>query len=154
MHSKLHNWLRSQTTGLDASIDSTLLEHSRTARISRRMIQASAVLNALTPALTLIVVFSVASVSVMAQPAGGSIFGGNDQTLGNGVREMIKWGRNLLFLLGVGGIAWAVVNYMTEKNWTKQAIGGALCFAFGSIASLAFSFSQGSAVNLDTDLGN
>jgi len=103
----------------------------------------------------MVAIFSLTAVSAMAQgPGGGTIFGGNDQTLGNGVREIIKWGRNLLFLLGIGGLMWAAVNYMTEKNWTKQALGGVFCFAFGSIASLAYSFSQGNAVNLDTDLGN
>jgi hypothetical protein len=108
-------------------------------------------LNALTP----ILLIGIMSISVMAQgPSGGSIFGGDDQTLGNGVREVIKWGRNLLFLLGIGGLMWAAVNYMAEKNWTKQALGGVFCFAFGAVASLAYSFSQGNAVNLDTDLGN
>ena len=132
-------------------IDHDLLMHSRAARISKRLVQASVVINALAPALLI----CLTAVCAMAQgPTGGTIFGGNDQTLGNGVRELIKWGRNLLFLLGVGGIAWAAVNYMTEKNWTKQALGGGFCMAFGSVASLVYSFSQGSAVNLDTDLGN
>src|SRR3954447_839693 len=143
------SWLRNQTNAVQ--IDEQLLTNSRTARASQRLFQASAILNALTPVLLI----GIMSVSVMAQgPSGGSIFGGDDQTLGNGVREVIKWGRNLLFLLGIGGLMWAAVNYMTEKNWTKQALGGGFCMAFGSVASLVYSFSQGSAVNLDTDLGN
>src|SRR5215213_6221686 len=141
--------LRNQTNALQ--INEQLLTKSRTARASQRLFQASAILNALTP----ILLIGIMSISVMAQgPSGGSIFGGDDQTLGNGVREVIKWGRNLLFLLGIGGLMWAAVNYMTEKNWTKQALGGVFCFAFGAVASLAYSFSQGNAVNLDTDLGN
>ena len=143
------SWLRNQTNAVQ--IDGQLLTNSRTARASQRLFQASAISNALTPVLLI----GIMSVSVMAQgPSGGSIFGGDDQTLGNGVREVIKWGRNLLFLLGIGGLMWAAVNYMTEKNWTKQALGGVFCFAFGAVASLAYSFSQGNAVNLDTDLGN
>ena len=143
------SWLRNQTNAFQ--IDEQLLTNSRTARASQRLFQASAILNALTP----ILLIGIMSISVMAQgPSGGSIFGGDDQTLGNGVREVIKWGRNLLFLLGIGGLMWAAVNYMTEKNWTKQALGGVFCFAFGAVASLAYSFSQGNAVNLDTDLGN
>ena len=143
------SWLRNQTNSIQ--FDEQLLTNSRTARASQRLLQASAVLNALAP----ILLIAVMSISVMAQgPSGGSIFGGDDQTLGNGVREVIKWGRNLLFLLGIGGLMWAAVNYMTEKNWTKQALGGVFCFAFGAVASLAYSFSQGNAVNLDTDLGN
>ena len=143
------SWLRNQTNAIQ--VDEQLLTNSRTARASQRLFQASAILNAITP----ILLIGIMSVSVMAQgPSGGSIFGGDDQTLGNGVREVIKWGRNLLFLLGIGGLMWAAVNYMTEKNWTKQALGGVFCFAFGAVASLAYSFSQGNAVNLDTDLGN
>ena len=143
------SWLRNQTNAVQ--INDQLLTNSRTARASQRLFQASAILNTLAP----ILLIGIMSISVMAQgPSGGSIFGGDDQTLGNGVREVIKWGRNLLFLLGIGGLMWAAVNYMTEKNWTKQALGGVFCFAFGAVASLAYSFSQGNAVNLDTDLGN
>lgn len=145
-------WLRSQANKVE--IDPNLLAQSRAARNGLRLVQASVIVNALIPLLTLVAIVSLTTVSVMAQgPSGGTIFGGNDQTLGNGVREAVKWGRNLLFLLGVGGLMWAAVNYMSEKNWTKQALGGVFCFAFGSIASLAYSFSQGSAVNLDTELG-
>ncbi len=153
MRPDFRRWLRNQTIAVQ--IDEQLLTNSRTAQASRRLLQASAIVNALMPLLVIGIVFSLTTVSVMAQgPSGGSIFGGNDQTLGNGVREIIKWGRNLLFLLGIGGLMWAAVNYMTEKNWTKQALGGVFCFAFGAVASLAYSFSQGNAVNLDTDLGN
>jgi len=153
MRPDFRRWLHNQTNAL--RIDEQLLTNSHTARASRRLLQASVIVNALMPLLVIGIVFSLTTVSVMAQgPSGGSIFGGNDQTLGNGVREIIKWGRNLLFLLGIGGLMWAAVNYMTEKNWTKQALGGVFCFAFGAVASLAYSFSQGNAVNLDTDLGN
>lgn len=150
----MRQWLRNQTA--DIAIDEGLEQHSIVARTSKRMLQASAVLHVLTPLLVIAAVVLINAVPVLAQGSapGGSIFGGNDQTLGNGVREGIKWGRNLLFLLGIGGLMWAALNYMTEKNWTKQAIGGVFCFAFGAVASLAYSFSQGNAVNLDTNLGN
>jgi hypothetical protein len=149
MKRKLGAWISAQTNTVH--IDQKLLMHSCAARVGKRLMQASVVINVLAPVL----VICLTAVCTMAQgPSGGTIFGGNDQTLGNGVREIIKWGRNLLFLLGVGGIAWAAVNYMTEKNWTKQALGGGFCMAFGSVASLIYSFSQGNAVNLDTDLGN
>jgi hypothetical protein len=146
-------WLRSRANTV--TIDQDLLDHSRAARASQRLIQASVIADALTPVLTIITIFSLTAATALAQgPGGGTIFGGNDQTVGNGVREVIKWGRNLLFLLGIGGLMWAAVNYMTEKNWTKQALGGIFCFAFGAVASLAYSFSQGNAVNLDTELGD
>ncbi len=145
-------WLHDRAA--DIAIDESLLQQSRTARTSRRLIQASMIVHVLTPVLVILGIITLAALPVLAQSPGGSIFGGNDQTLGNGVREAIKWGRNLLFLLGIGGLMWAAFNYMTEKNWTKQAVGSVFCFAFGAVASLAYSFSQGNAVNLDTNLGN
>jgi len=145
--SVFYNSLRDRANAVQ--IEPDLLTKSRAARCSKRLIQAGVILNALAPLL----VISLSAVTVLAQgPSGGSIFGGNDQTIGNGVREVIKWGRNLLFLLGIGGLMWAAVNYMTEKNWTKQALGGGRSFALEAVASLAYSFSQGNAVNLDTDL--
>jgi hypothetical protein len=148
----MRQWLRDRAA--DVAIDENLLQQSRTARASRLLIHASMAVHIMSPVLVILGVIMVTALPVLAQSPGGSIFGGNDQTLGNGVREAIKWGRNLLFLLGIGGLMWAAFNYMTEKNWTKQAVGSVFCFAFGAVASLAYSFSQGNAVNLDTDLGN
>jgi hypothetical protein len=153
MKPQIRNWIRDQSSGVE--FDEQITEHSRIGRAGKRLVQASLVVQALTPLLVIVTTLALTALPVIAQaPTGGTIFGGNDQTLGNGVREMIKYGRNLLFLLGVGGLMWAAVNYMTEKNWTKQALGGVFCFSFGSVASIAYSFSQGNAVNLDTDLGN
>ncbi len=148
----MRQWLHDRAA--DIAIDESLLQQSPTARASKRLIQASMIVHVLTPVLVILGIITLAALPVLAQSPGGSIFGGNDQTLGNGVREAIKWGRNLLFLLGIGGLMWAAFNYMTEKNWTKQAVGSVFCFAFGAVASLAYSFSQGNAVDLDTNLGN
>ena len=148
----MRQWLRDRAA--DVAIDESLLQQSPTARASKRLIQASMIVHVLTPVLVILGIITLTALPALAQSPGGSIFGGNDQTLGNGVREAIKWGRNLLFLLGIGGLMWAAFNYMTEKNWTKQAVGSVFCFAFGAVASLAYSFSQGNAVNLDTNLGN
>lgn len=93
------------------------------------------------------------SLSAFAQAPGGSIFG-SDQQVGNAIREGIKWGRNLLFLMGIIFVAWAVVNYGTEKPATKQLIAAIGCFAFGGIVALVFSISQGNAVTFDTGFGN
>jgi len=91
----------------------------------------------------------------MSAPAlAQTIFNSNDQAIGSGVREAIRYGRNLLFLLGVGGVGWGAVNYMMEKAWIKQMIGGGMAMGLGGIASLVYSFSQGNAVDLNTDLGN
>jgi len=145
-------WIRAQLN--TCGVDDDLLERSRVARAGYRVIQLAALLRAVEPALLLIIATILMAVPALAQQPGGDIFGGNDQVLGNGVREAIRWGRNLLFLLGVGGVGWGIINYMTEKAYLKQMIGGGLAMSLGGIASLIYSFSQGNAVNLDTDLGN
>jgi len=139
-------------------IDEEVYEASRAARIGQRVIQLAVIVRSIEPVLvigiTAMLMLVVTAHPALAQTPGGSIFGGNDQSLGNGVREAIKWGRNLLFLLGVVGVGWGIFNLMTEKAWGRQIIGGLLCLGFGGAVSLIYSFSQGNAVNLDTDLGN
>jgi hypothetical protein len=131
-------------------VDDELLERSVAARAGNRAIQLAVIIRVVEPALALVVAVLLMTIPASAQ----GIFDGNDQVLGNGVREAIRWGRNLLFLMGVGGVGWGTLNYMTEKAYLKQMIGGGLAMSLGGIASLIYSFSQGNAVNLDTDLGN
>ena len=153
---RLSEWIGARTCAY--RIDEEVYEQSRAARIGQRVIQMAVILRAIEPVLVLSITALLMLVATahpaMAQTPGGSIFGGNDQSLGNGVREAIKWGRNLLFLLGVVGVGWGIFNLMTEKAWGRQVIGGLLCLGFGGAVSLIYSFSQGNAVNLDTDLGN
>ena len=152
----LSAWSRVHTRNY--RIDEEVYEQSRAARIGQRAIQAAVIIRAIEPVLVIVamalLMIVAAAHPALAQTPGGNLFGGNDQTLGNGVREAIKWGRNLLFLLGVVGVGWGIFNLMTEKAWGRQVIGGLLCLGFGGAVSLIYSFSQGDAVNLDTDLGN
>lgn len=138
--------------------DDEIRAESRIARVGERLVQASMLVRALEPLLMLLVIAFAGvlhTTSVLAQTpgGGGSIFGGSDQTVGSGVREAIRWARNILFLLGVGGCAWGALNVMMEKPYMKQFVGGGACMGFGAIAALAHSFSQGDAVNVDTELG-
>jgi hypothetical protein len=149
---KSFEWIRAQTSKCRA--DNEVLESSRAARAGNRAIQLAVVIRAVEPALLLVATFLLMSASALAQTPGGDIFGQNDQVIGSGVREAIRWGRNLLFLVGVGGIIWGTVNYMTEKAYMKQFIGGGLSMSLGAITSLIYSFSRGNAVDLDTNLGN
>jgi hypothetical protein len=136
---------------LDAcKADNEILERSRLARIGNRAIQLAVIIRAVEPALLLVTTLILMSAPAFAQ----TIFSSNDQTVGSGVREAIRYGRNLLFLLGVGGVGWGAVNYMMEKAWIKQMIGGGMAMGLGGIASLVYSFSQGNAVDLNTDIGN
>jgi len=152
----LSKWNRVCTQ--DYRVDEEVYEQSCAARIGQRAIQAAVIIRAIEPvlviSLTALVMIITSAHPALAQTPGGNIFGGNDQTLGNGVREAIKWGRNLLFLLGVVGVGWGIFNLMTERAWGRQITGGLLCLGFGGAVSLIYSFSQGNAVNLDTDLGD
>jgi len=135
-------------------VDDDLFDRSRLVRAGRWLIQLAVVVRAIEPVLALVAAVLLVTVPALAQQPGGNIFGGNDQQLGSGVREAIRWGRNLLFLLGVGGVGWGAANIMMEKAWGRQMLGGGICMGIGGILSLIYSFSQGNAVNLDTDLGN
>jgi hypothetical protein len=134
------------------NVDKGLLERSAAARAGHRVIQLAVIVRAIEPMLVLVATVLLMTVPGFAQQPGGNFFGQNDQATGTGVREAIRWGRNLLFLMGVGGIGWGSVNYMTEKSWGRQMLGGGLAMGIGGILSLIYSFSQGNAVNLDTDL--
>lgn len=137
---------------LDAcKVNNEVIEHSRLAKLGNRMIQIAVIIQVIEPVLLLIMAIILMNSPALAQ---GSIFGGNNQDIGNGVREAIRWGRNMLFLLGVGGVGWGTINYMTEKPFMKPMLGGGLSMCVGGVIELIRSFSQGNAVNLDTNLGN
>jgi hypothetical protein len=108
---------------------------------------------ALVVLLTALLALATLSSQAFAQTPTGNIFG-SDQQVGNAIREAIKWGRNLLFLMGIVFVGWGVVNFGTDKPSAKQFIAAIGCFAFGGIVALVYSISQGNAVNLDTGFGN
>ena len=127
---------------------------SRIARGGEMLIRAAVIIRVVEPVLVLAALMLVVAVHpALAQSPGGNIFGGSDQTVGNGVREAIRWARNILFLLGIGAVAWGTVNIFLEKPYARQFIGGGASMAFGGIASLAYSFAKGQAVDVDTDVG-
>jgi hypothetical protein len=128
--------------------------HSRVSRVGDKLIRAALIVKIVEPILVLsALLFVIAVGPALAQAPGGNIFGGSDQTVGNGVREAIRWARNVLFLLGIGACAWGAVNIFLEKPYARQFIGGGAAMGFGGIASLAYSFAQGQAVDVDTDVG-
>jgi hypothetical protein len=134
----------------------TELKSIRVARLGNKLIKASQIIGFAEPIiilalLTIVMLFS--AVDATAQTPSGNIFG-SDQQVGNAIREAIKWGRNLLFLMGVVFVGWGVVNYGTEKSSAKQIVAAIGCFAFGGIVAPVYSISQGNAVNLDTGFGN
>lgn len=135
-------------------VDVEILEQSRIVRVGERLIHAAVFIRVVEPVLVFAaLMFMIAVGPALAQAPGGNIFGGSDQTVGNGVREAIRWARNILFLLGIGAVAWGTVNIFLEKPYARQFIGGGASMAFGGIASLAYSFAKGQAVDVDTDVG-
>jgi hypothetical protein len=125
----------------------------RLVRVGVCLLHAARFVHLWEAALSVLAWLAALSVTAHAQTPGGNIFG-SDQQVGNAIREAIKWGRNLLFLMGIVFVGWGVVNFGTEKPAAKQIIAALSCFAFGGIVALVYSISQGNAVNLDTGFGN
>lgn len=127
--------------------------NNTSARAGVRIIAFARVVQSIEPVILILLLLAAATVDALAQTPSGNIFG-SDQQVGNAIREAIKWGRNLLFLMGIVFVGWGVVNFGTDKPSAKQFIAAIGCFAFGGIVALVYSISQGNAVNLDTGFGN
>lgn len=100
------------------------------------------------PVLAVIGVSLAFNQAVFAQ---GPIFSGDAGNLSNIIREGLKLMAILLFCLGAVGIAWAIYNKMTGKEWGSQAFGSVLAFAFGTIVAVFWQIAQGRAVTVDTN---
>ncbi len=99
-------------------------------------------------------VFAVMGMSLLlnqAASAQGPIFTGDAGNLSNIIREGLKLMAIVLFCLGAVGIAWAIFNKMTGKEYGSQAFGGILAFAFGTIVAVFWQIAQGRAVSVDTN---
>lgn len=83
--------------------------------------------------------------------AQGPIFTGDASNLSNIIREALKLMAIILFCLGAVGVAWAIYNKMTGKEWGNQAFGSLLSFAFGTIVAVFWQLAQGRAVGIDTN---
>ncbi len=100
------------------------------------------------PALAIIGTNVLLSQGVFAQ---GPIFTGDAGNLSNIIREALKLMAIVLFCLGAVGIAWAILNKMTGKEWGSQALGGILAFAFGTVVAVFWQIAQGNSVSVDTN---
>ncbi len=149
---KLRNWWLGKTK-LFTGVCPTVLAQSRSARIGVRIIKLMHLAQTLEPVGVVALVLLSTAINAVAQTPTGNIFG-SDQQVGNAIREAIKWGRNLLFLLGIVFVGWGIVNFGSDKPAAKQIVAAIGCFAFGGIVALVYSISQGNAVNLDTGFGN
>ncbi len=146
------NWWLGKTEQ-PSNINPEAIAQSRIARIGVQIIKLMHLAQALELAGVVALVLVSAAIDAVAQTPTGNIFG-SDQQVGNAIREAIKWGRNLLFLLGIVFVGWGIVNFGSDKPAAKQIVAAIGCFAFGGIVALVYSISQGNAVNLDTGFGN
>lgn len=100
------------------------------------------------PAFLLIALQIVFSTDAFGQ---GPIFTGDASNLSNIIREALKLMAIVLFCLGAVGVAWAIYNKMTGKEWGNQAFGSILSFAFGTIVAVFWQIAQGHSVGVDTN---
>jgi hypothetical protein len=135
------------------NIDADVLAQSRCVRLGVRIINWTRYAQIIEPACAVLFLLVSTAIDAAAQAPNGNIFG-SDQQVGNAIREAIKWGRNLIFLLGIVFVGWGIVNFGSDKPAAKQIVAAIGCFAFGGIVALVYSISQGNAVNLDTGFGN
>jgi hypothetical protein len=102
-------------------------------------------------ALPVLAMLGISLFTTQAIFAQGPIFTGDAGNLSNIIREGLKLMSIVLFCLGAVGIAWAIFNKMTGKEWGSQAFGGILSFAFGTIVAVFWQIAQGRAVSVDTN---
>ena len=124
------------------------LRHAVRARISTAQISLVKYTKAIFPVFIILGISLSLNSGVFAQ---GPIFTGDAGNLSNIIREGLKLMSIVLFCLGAVGIAWAIFNKMTGKEWGSQAFGGILSFAFGTIVAVFWQIAQGRAVTVDTN---
>lgn len=106
------------------------------------------VLRSCLPAILMAGLHILFSTNIFGQ---GPIFTGDATNLSNIIREALKLMAIVLFCLGAVGVAWAIYNKMTGKEWGNQAFGSLLSFAFGTIVAVFWQIAQGRAVAVDTN---
>lgn len=125
--------------------------NSRLGRIGRRMVLMAFLLQATETILVVAVMTAALGLQAFAQSPSGSLFGGTDQMISEGVRSAIYWARNLLFAIGVFfGFMVPVRIYMRQGFGTAAAacVG---CFGVAGLLALAYSWSQGRQVQFNPD---
>lgn len=109
------------------------------------------ILNYARASLPVLSLFGVCFFFNQAAHAQGPIFTGDAGNLSNIIREGLKLMSIVLFCLGAVGIAWAIYNKMTGKEYGSQAFGSILAFAFGTVVAVFWQIAQGRAVSVDTN---
>ncbi len=109
------------------------------------------ILNYARASFPVLALFGLCFVLNQAAHAQGPIFTGDAGNLSNIIREGLKLMAIVLFCLGAVGIAWAIYNKMTGKEYGSQAFGSILAFAFGTVVAVFWQIAQGRAVSVETN---
>ncbi len=126
-------------------------KHSPNALKAKLSLTAESFLKHAKASLPVLAILGISLLLNQAIFAQGPIFTGDAGNLSNIIREGLKLMAIILFCLGAVGIAWAIFNKMTGKEWGSQAFGGILAFAFGTIVAVFWQIAQGRAVSVDTN---
>jgi hypothetical protein len=128
-----------------------LKKHSQNVLKTKLSLLKDSFLKHLRASLPVLASLGISFFTTQAIFAQGPIFTGDAGNLSNIIREGLKLMAIILFCLGAVGIAWAILNKMTGKEWGSQAFGGILAFAFGTIVAVFWQIAQGRAVSVDTN---
>ena len=131
-------------------VDVPGLEHSRVARIGRKLIAIGMGVKVVNGALLMGVMLMLGVVSASAQTPSGSFFNGDSSQLGNSLRSVTFFLAAGMIIAGIIFVAVGIITSgLRESLSTWKFITGAACFAFGGICAAIYAFSQGETVPLD-----
>jgi len=115
-----------------------LLSRSRSARVGHRLMMGAILARTVQPGLTMggLALLSIAaSVSPAAAQTSGSLLSGNSSTPVNTVASIINILVWVMLAVGIGGLAWGILNLMSDKAWGKQIAGGGLALSFAGVVA-------------------
>ena len=126
------------------------LEHSRVARVGRKLVAIGLGVKATHGVLATVIMFTFGLASASAQTPSGSFFNGDSAQLGNSLRSITFFLAAAMIIAGIIFVAVGIITSgLRESLSTWKFITGAACFAFGGICAAVYAFSQGESVPLD-----
>ncbi|MEP6741265.1 MAG: hypothetical protein ABJB61_02110 [bacterium] len=132
------------------TMNTPIANHSRAARMGRRLIAIGLGLKAAHGAVAIILMMALGVVSASAQTPSGSFFNGHSGQLGNSLRSVTFFLAAAMIIAGIIFVAVGIITSgLRESLSTWKFITGAACFAFGGICAAVYAFSQGDTVPLD-----
>ena len=117
----------------------------------RTLVRAGIVVGALSrPVSCLIVMLLATAVPTFAADT-GPVFNGNASNLSNIIRSGLLLAAAIVVAVGVAFGFKAIVNFGSDKEWSKQAIAAVLCFAASTVLAVMWAIAQGQVVDVGYD---